>query len=215
MRRFSLYLRLLEEFGREGRTTTASGALAERTGTTAAQVRKDLQHLGSMGKRGLGYSVSELTRELRRTLGLDTTWRVMLAGAGRIGTALFEYKPFRARGFVITSVIDANPAKVNTRLGDVRIRSARELDDVIRQDRTDLAILAVPATAAQEVADRVVAAGVRAMLNYAPVQLRVPSDVALRNVSMLVELETLSHALVRTRGAALAGSRRPALSGRP
>lgn len=206
VRRFSLYLRLLEELGREGRTTTASRALAEHTGTTAAQVRKDLQHLGSMGQRGLGYAVPELVQELRRTLGLDRAWRVALVGAGRIGTALFEYKPFRQRGFVVTSVIDADPAKVNARLGDVRIRSARELENVVREDGTDLVIVAVPAAAAQEVADRVIAAGVKAMLNYAPVQLRVPGDVALRNVSMLVELESLSHALVRTRGASSAPS---------
>lgn len=227
VRRFSLYLRLLEEFGRQGRATTASRALAEHTGTTAAQVRKDLQHLGSMGQRGLGYAVPELVRELRRTLGLDRTWRVALVGAGRIGTALLEYELFRKRGFAVTSVIDADPAKVNARLGDVRIRSARELEDVVRDDRTDLVIVAVPAAAAQEVADRVVAAGVKAVLNYAPVQLRVPGDVALRNVSMLVELESLSHALARTRRsapggvsgadrasqAATAGRRRSALPG--
>ena len=207
MRRFSLYLRLLEEFGHEGRATTASRALAEHTGTTAAQVRKDLQHLGSMGQRGLGYAVPELVRELRRTLGLDRTWRVALVGAGRIGTALFEYELFRKRGFAITSVMDADPAKVNARLGDVRVRSARELEDVIREDGTDLVIVAVPAAAAQEVADRVIAAGVKALLNYAPVQLRVPDDVALRNVSMLVELESLSHALARMRGAPPSGGR--------
>lgn len=195
VRRFSLYLRLLEEFVRAGKRTTASRALAERTGATAAQVRKDLQHLGSMGKRGLGYSVPELVRELRRTLGLDTTWRVALVGAGRIGTALFEYQLFRERGFVITAVIDADPAKVGARLGDVRIRSVRELESVLAEDGTDLAILAVPAAATQEVADRIVGAGVKAVLNYAPVQLRVPGDVTLRNVSMLVELESLSHAL--------------------
>ncbi len=200
MRRFSLYLRFLEEFERAGRTTTASMALAEHTGATAAQVRKDLQHLGSMGKRGLGYSVPDLVRALRRTLGLDTKWRVALVGAGRIGTALFEYELFRKRGFVITAVVDADPAKVGTRLGDVRIRGVRELERVVEEDRTDLAILAVPAAATQEVADRVVDAGVKAVLNYAPVQLRVPDEVTLRNVSMLVELESLSHALVRGRG---------------
>ena len=195
VRRYSLYLRFLEEFGRSGVTTVASGALAERGGTTAAQVRKDLSYLGSFGKRGLGYSVDELTRVLRRVLGLDCTWRVALVGAGRIGAALFEYEPFRKRGFAITTVVDSDPAKVGSRIGDVVIRSNEEMEPVLRQSGTDLVILAVPARVAQAVADRTVAAGVRAILNFAPVQLRVPPEVTLGNVSMLMELEGLSHAL--------------------
>ena len=195
VRRYSLYLRFLEEFGRSGVTTVASGALAERGGTTAAQVRKDLSYLGSFGKRGLGYSVDELTRVLRRVLGLDCTWRVALVGAGRIGAALFEYEPFRKRGFAITTVVDSDPAKVGSRIGDVVIRSNEEMEPALRQSGTELVILAVPARVAQEVADRTVAAGVRAILNFAPVQLRVPPEVTLGNVSMLMELEGLSHAL--------------------
>lgn len=206
VRRFSLYLRLLEEFERAGKATTASTALAEHTGATAAQVRKDLQHLGSMGKRGLGYSVPELVGVLRRTLGLDTSWRVALVGAGRIGRALFEYDLFRRRGFVVTTVIDADPAKVGRMLRDVEIRASDELERALLEDRIELAILAVPAAATQGVADRVVGTGVKAVLNYAPVQLRVPAGVTLRNVSMLVELESLSHALVRLRGSVAASS---------
>lgn len=199
VRRLSLYLRYLEDFGRSGIGSVASGVLAERGGTTAAQVRKDLSHLGSFGKRGLGYSVPALTRVLRTVLGLDSTWRVALLGAGRIGTALFEYEPFRRRGFNIVTVIDNDPRKVGSRLGDIRIRDEKGLQCVLREDGIDLVIVAVPARAAQPLVDRVVAAGVKAVLNYAPVQLRVPDDVALRNVSMLVELESLSHALTRGR----------------
>ena len=199
VRRLSLYLRFLEEFERSGVTSVASVALAERGGTTAAQVRKDLSHLGSYGKRGLGYSVAELTEVLRGVLGLDCSWRVALLGAGRIGTALFEYEPFRRRGFHITTVIDGDPRKVGTKLGPVRIRGPHELEDALCEDGIDLVIVAVPAPAAQELVDRVVAAGVKAVLNYAPAQLRLPSDVALRNVSMLVELESLSYALARRR----------------
>jgi len=198
VRRFSLYLRSLEELGGAGVTTAPSGVLAEHGGTTAAQVRKDLSHLGSFGKRGLGYSVAELTRVLRDVLGLGTVWRVALVGAGRIGTALFEYEPFRQRGFAITTVVDIDPAKAGRRLGDVRIRHARELERAIEEDGTDLVIVAVPASAAQEVADLVVSAGVKAILNYAPVQLRVPEDVAVGSVSMLLELEGLSYALTRS-----------------
>lgn len=199
VRRFSLYLRYLEDFERSGISSVASGVLAERGGTTAAQVRKDLSFLGSFGKRGLGYSVKELTGVLRDVLGLDSVWRVALLGAGRIGTALFRYEPFRARGFHITTVIDNDPGKVGTRLGDVMIRGEHELECALREDRTDLVIVAVPAQVAQALVDRVVAAGVRAILNYAPAQLRLPDDVALRNVSMTVELESLSHALTRLR----------------
>lgn len=197
VRRLSLYLRFLEDFGRSGVKSVASGALAERGGATAAQVRKDLSYLGSFGKRGLGYSVPELTRVLRTVLGLDSVWRVALLGAGRIGTALFEYEPFRARGFNITTVIDNDPRKVGSCLGGIRIRGEDELECALRDDAIDLVIVAVPAPVAQALVDRVVAVGIKAILNYAPTQLRLPDDVALRHVSMLVELESLSHALAR------------------
>ncbi|MDE2980179.1 MAG: redox-sensing transcriptional repressor Rex [Gemmatimonadota bacterium] len=200
VRRLSLYLRFLEDFGRSGVTSVASEALAERGGATAAQVRKDLSYLGSFGKRGLGYSVAELTGVLRGVLGLDSVWRVALLGAGRIGTALFEYEPFRARGFNITTVIDNDPCKVGSHLGDIRIRGEDELECALRDDAIDLVIVAVPAVVAQGLVDRVVTAGIKAILNYAPTQLRLPDDVALRNVSMLVELESLSHALTRRTG---------------
>lgn len=199
VRRFSLYLRYLEDFERSGISSVASDLLAERGGTTAAQVRKDLSYLGSFGKRGLGYSVAELTRVLRSVLGLDSEWRVALLGAGRIGTALFRYEPFRARGFHITTVIDNDPAKVGTRLGGVLIRGEEELECALRDDGTDLVIVAVPAEVAQALVDRVVAAGIRAVLNYAPTPLLLPEDVALRNVSMLVELQSLSYSLARRR----------------
>ena len=177
--------------------TVSSAALAERGGTTAAQVRKDLSYLGSFGKRGLGYSVPELTQVLRRVLGLDSTWRVALVGAGRIGTALFEYEPFRKRGFAITTVVDSDPTKVGSRMGNVVVRGDDEMEEALRESGTELVILAVPAPVAQKVADRTVAAGVKAILNFAPAQLRVPVDVTLGNVSMLLELEGLSYALAR------------------
>ena len=200
VRRLSLYLRFLEDFERSGVTSVASGALAERGGTTAAQVRKDLSYLGSFGKRGLGYSVAELTGVLRGVLGLDTVWRVALLGAGRIGTALFEYEPFRARGFNITTVIDNDPRKVGTCLGDITIRGEDELEQALCEDSIDLVIVAVPVPVAQALVERAAAAGIKAILNYAPTQLRLPNDVALRNVSMLVELEGLSYSLARRPG---------------
>ncbi|NNL31146.1 MAG: redox-sensing transcriptional repressor Rex [Gemmatimonadetes bacterium] len=197
VRRLSLYLRFLGEFEASGLETVSSEALAERGGTTAAQVRKDLSHFGSFGKRGLGYSVEVLARELRRILGLEREWRVALIGAGRIGTALFEYEPFRNRGFHITTVLDNDPEKVGRRLGDVTIQPMEELHRGLDEGGIDLVILAVPATVAQSVLDDVVQAGVGAVLNYAPTQLRAPDHVALRSVSMLLELEALSYALSR------------------
>ena len=197
VRRLSLYLRFLGEFEASGLETVSSEALAERGGTTAAQVRKDLSHFGSFGKRGLGYSVGALARELRRILGLERQWRVALIGAGRIGTALFEYEPFRKRGFHIVTVFDNDPDKVGNLLGDVTIQPMEELERGLEDGDIDLVILAVPATVAQRVLDDVVDAGVTAVLNYAPTQLRAPDHVALRSVSMLLELEALSYALSR------------------
>lgn len=197
VRRLSLYLRFLEEFEESGVTTVSSSALAERGGTTAAQVRKDLSLFGSFGKRGLGYSVEELTGVLRGILGLGSRRNVALIGAGRIGAALFEYEPFRQRGFEITTVIDSDPSKVGRRLGDVTIQSAQHLGRTLKSSKIDVVILAVPAPVAQTVLDQVVAAGIRAVLNYAPTQLRAPDHVALRSVSMLLELESLSYALNR------------------
>ncbi len=199
VRRLSLYLRFLEEFGHSGVATVSSGELADRGATTAAQVRKDLSHFGSFGKRGLGYSVSELTGVLRDILGLGMGWRVALVGAGRIGTALFEYEPFRERGFGFVSVFDNDPKKAGTLLGTVEVQSDRHLESALKRDRIDLVVLAVPSVAAQPVLDRVVEAGVTAVLNYAPTQLRVPPGVALRNVSMLLELEGLSYELTSRR----------------
>ena len=199
VRRLSLYLRFLGEFEASGVETVSSEALAERGGTTAAQVRKDLSHFGSFGKRGLGYSVEVLAKELRHILGLERQWNVALIGAGRIGMALFEYEPFRRRGFHISTVFDNDPEKVGQVRGDVTIHGMEELAERLKEGSIDLVILAVPATVAQDVLDDVVAAGVTAVLNYAPTQLRAPEHVALRSVSMLLELEALSYALSRQR----------------
>lgn len=197
VRRLSLYLRTLEALDRSGADTVSSVDLSERAGTTAAQVRKDLSHFGSFGKRGLGYRVPQLAAELREILGLDRPWRVALIGAGRIGSALFEYAGFGARGFDIVAVLDSDPAKVGRRWGDVIIRDADDLEDVLEAESVDMAILAVPVDAVHGVAERVVEAGVRGILNFAAAQLRVPPEVALKDVNLVMELEALSFALRR------------------
>lgn len=202
--RLSLYLRLLVELEAEGFRTLSSSELAKRCGTTAAQVRKDLSSFGTFGKRGLGYAVPELIAELRSILGLGRRWRVALVGAGRIGGALLGYGDFRRQGFDIEAVFDADPAKVGQSRHGVVIQPESKLERVLRAGSIDIVIVAVPAEAAQRVVDRVIGAGIRAILNFAPIKLRIPEDVALKNVNMAVELEGLSYALSnggRTRGA--------------
>lgn len=200
VRRLSVYLRTLEVLRGEGRETVSSSELADRGATTAAQVRKDLSLFGSFGKRGLGYAVSELIPELREILGLDRVWRVGLVGAGRIGSALFRYEGFPRRGFRIVAVVDADPEKVGTRWGGVVIRPEEELEAALAEKEVEIVVLAVPGPAAQEVAERVVDAGVRGILNFAPVHLRLPDDVFLKDVNLVVELEALSFALSRGDG---------------
>lgn len=195
MRRLSQYLRYLQEADTAGQTTISSDELAQRGGMTAAQVRKDLSLFGSFGKRGLGYSIPELLRELEEILGLRRTWRVALIGAGKIGAALVSYRDFQRRGFNIVAVFDSDPAKTGERWGELEVRSDAEMEAVLRQEDIQIAIVAVPADAAQRVVDRVVASGVEAILNFAPVRLRVPPETALRYVDMAVELEGLAFAL--------------------
>jgi redox-sensing transcriptional repressor len=195
VRRLSLYLRFLQEAHARGQETISSGELAQRGGTTSAQVRKDFSFFGSFGKRGLGYSVPELLRELEEILGLHRRWRVALIGAGKIGSALFTYRNFQRRGFEIRAVFDSDPAKVGQPWGDLRVLPDDEMERVLDAEQIEIVILAVPADAAQAVTDRVVASGVDAILNFAPVRLHVPDGVALRNVDMVVEMEGLTFAL--------------------
>lgn len=200
IRRLSQYLRALERLERSGASTLSSEELAEGGGTSAAQVRKDLSQFGSFGKRGLGYGVQELIRHLKGILGLNREWNVVLVGAGRIGSALFAYPNFATRGYHCVGVVDADPAKVGSRWGSVRIRPPCELEAAIREAEADLVILAVPPEAAQEMAERAVAAGARGILNFAAVQLRVPPHVPVTNVNLVMELEAISFALTQTRG---------------
>ena len=195
VRRLSLYLRFLEESTERGLVTISSDELARRGGTTSAQVRKDLSFFGSFGKRGLGYSVPELTESLREILGLRRDWQVIIVGAGKIGTALAQYRGFRQRGFHVTAVYDRDPKKIGTRWDTLTVRDMSDIERDIAKDHPDIAVLTTPADEAQSVVDRLVAAGMRALLNFAPIQLQVPSEVTLKNVNMAMELEGLSFAL--------------------
>jgi redox-sensing transcriptional repressor len=195
VRRLSLYLRFLEDFEGRGLATISSDELAARGGTTSAQVRKDLSFFGSFGKRGLGYSVPELAARLRQILGLGREWRVVIVGAGKIGSALAQYHGFRQRGFRIVAVYDNDATKVGRKFDSFTIRDVAHLETDNRREPVDIAVVTVPAEVAQSVVNRVVDAGIRAIMNFAAVQLQVPDDVALKNVNMAMELEGLSFAL--------------------
>jgi redox-sensing transcriptional repressor len=195
VRRLSAYLRFLEDFETRGLATISSEELAKLGGTTSAQVRKDLSFFGSFGKRGLGYSVPELAGRLREILGLGREWRVVIIGAGKIGAALAQYRGFRQRGFTILAAYDNNPAKVGKKLEGIPVRDIAHLDRDIQREKPDIVVLAVPGDEAQNVVDRVVRAGIKAILNFAPAQLHAPSDVTVKTVNMAMELEGLSFAL--------------------
>jgi redox-sensing transcriptional repressor len=200
VRRLSLYLRFLEDAEAKGNATISSAELARRGGTTSAQVRKDLSFFGSFGKRGLGYSIPELSGRLRRILGIGREWNTIIVGAGKIGSALVAYKGLAKRGFNLVAVYDSDPNKIGRRWGSMEIRDVQKLGSDGVADSADIAIIATPAEAAQEVAGRVVSAGIRAILNFAPAQLQVPAGVTVRDVDLALELEGLSYALTNRDG---------------
>lgn len=195
VRRLALYLRFLEQSAAQGLATISSAELARRGGTTSAQVRKDLSFFGSFGKRGLGYSVPELAGQIRDILGLKHEHRVVLVGAGKMGGALLQYQGFRQHGFDFGAIYDIDPKKIGGRWDGLVVRDIRQLEADLKREPTDIAIVVTPAEAAQDVTDRLVRAGVKAILNFAPIQLAVPTDVTVHSVNMALELETLSFAL--------------------
>jgi redox-sensing transcriptional repressor len=195
VRRLSAYLRFLEDFEGRGLTTISSDELASRGGTTSAQVRKDLSFFGSFGKRGLGYSVPELKESIQEILGLGRQWRVVIVGAGKIGAALAHYRGFRQRGFQVLAAYDNAPAKIGGTLEGVPVRDIADLEADLRREQADIVVLTVPADEAQPVLDRVVRAGIKAVLSFAPTQLHAPADVTVKSVNMAMELEGLSFSL--------------------
>jgi redox-sensing transcriptional repressor len=195
VRRLSLYLRFLDDFEGQGVETVSSEALAQRGGTTSAQVRKDLSFFGSFGKRGLGYYVPELAQRLRQILGLGRRYRVAMIGAGKIGSALVQYRGFTQRGFDIVAIFDNDPSKIGTQWNGLTVLPIDRLEQELKSQQVDMAVLVTPGEAAQSVAERVVGQGVKAILNFAPIQLNVPDDVVVKTVNLALELETLSYAL--------------------
>jgi redox-sensing transcriptional repressor len=192
VRRLSLYLRQLEAFKRKDRRTISSKQLGESLGLTDAQVRKDFAYFGQFGHPGIGYRVDDLIAQVKRILGTDKTWNVLLVGAGNLGRALMAYKGFDQKGFRLVAVFDADAAKVGKKQASFVIQPLSELAATVASKGIKLAMIAVPADNAQDVADQLVTAGVRGLLNFAPVSITVPPDVALNAVDLAVQLEQLS-----------------------
>jgi redox-sensing transcriptional repressor len=190
--RLSLYLRRLEGLLRDGAPTVSSSQLGEALGVTDAQVRKDLAYLGSLGQPGIGYRTPELVAAIRRALGVDREWRVALVGVGNLARALLRYRGFTQRGFRIVALFDADAGKVGQQVGGLVIHPVEQIAAEIARTHAELGLLAVPAEAAQAVADQLVAAGVRGILNFAPAVLRLPASVPLVAVDLTVQLEQLA-----------------------
>lgn len=195
VRRLSGYLRALRKLDRDGRTVVSSSELAAGSGTTAAQVRKDLSHFGSFGKRGHGYSVADLRSTLRRIIGLERRWPVAVIGVGRIGSALLGYGLFADRGFDIVAAFDDDPGKIGRELGGVEVKPLSELESEFAAHEVAIAIIATPPEQAPELAHRAVSAGAAAILNFAPVKLDLPAGVALRTMDVTLELEGLCYTM--------------------
>lgn len=189
--RLPVYLRSLGDLPAT-QETCSSEQLASIAGVNSAQVRKDLSHLGTHGTRGVGYNVAELRAQLRQALGLTQGYSVALIGAGNLGTALANYGGFEAWGFQVNAVLDADGEKVGRIVGGRAIEKLEDLEDIVKERGISIAIIATPAAAAQDVADRVVRAGITSILNFAPSVLQVPVGVAVRRVDLSTELQILT-----------------------
>lgn len=190
--RMPRYLRLLDDV-RESKSTVSSVELADAAGVNPANVRRDLSDLGFQGTRGVGYSVADLRSRIQKELGIEGRRRVAIVGAGNLGTALARYTGLTQRGFDVVAVYDVDPERIGRHIGDVMIKDAGSIEDDCRDGVFDMAILAVPASAAQKVADQLVAAGVASILNFAPVRVTGPDEVPVRQVDLSTELQILSY----------------------
>lgn len=193
--RLPRYLRVLQRMAQEGVQTTSSQELGERLGISAAQIRKDLSQFGEFGKQGTGYSISFLVRQLRQILKVDRMWDMVLIGAGDLGHAIARYQGFTDCGFQIVMVFDNDPDKVGTEVGNFAVQDINTLVSQVKQARIHVAMMTVPAAAAQPVADLLVKAGIRAILNYAPVILNVPEGVRVQNIDPVVHLQRMTYYL--------------------
>lgn len=190
--RLSIYSRYLYQLMGEGGETISSGEIAHGVGVSSAQVRKDLAYFGEFGTRGVGYKVEELYGHLMKILGLDRNWNIIIIGAGKLGSALALYRGFADRGFSISAILDVDPDRIGDKLGAVEVEKLELLDKRVKEFNVNIGVVTVPAGVAQDVTDKLVNAGVKAILNFSPRVLRVPNDIILRNVDLSVNLEVLS-----------------------
>ena len=196
--RLSVYLRCLNELAAAGVETISSQALAEQFNLNSAQIRKDLAYFGEFGVRGVGYYVDELRQHLIQILGLNSDHRIAIIGAGNLGMALANYQGFNANTFHIAALFDSEPEKIGTvARNGLTIQDTQHLAEVIKRERVNIAIIAVPAVAAEQVLEQVTAAGVKAVLNFAPVRLHPKPGVKVKNVDLAISLESLSYFLAR------------------
>ncbi|HEY5517508.1 MAG TPA: redox-sensing transcriptional repressor Rex [Coriobacteriia bacterium] len=186
--RLPVYLNVLLQIREEGEQTVSSARLGELARVNPAQIRRDLTHFGSFGRRGIGYDVDTLADRIQRILGSDHIHRLALVGAGNLGSAIAAYDGLSKHGFMVTAVFDNDPARIGGRLGDVVVRGMGELERTIEEQAISIGVVAVPPSAAQEVTDRLAGAGVRVVLNYTPVVVQVPDGVTLHNTDPVQEL---------------------------
>lgn len=198
--RLSVYLRCLNELADEGAKTVSSDKLAERFHLNSAQIRKDLAYFGEFGVRGVGYYVEDLRKDLTKILGLEKEHCVAIVGAGRLGTALTDYYGFSQSNFTVAALFDADADKIGKKVGEVEIFDIKDFAEIVKRDKIDVAVIAVPAPFAQEVLEKVTAAGIKAVMNFAPTPLRTSEDVKLKTVDLTISLESLAYFLAQPSG---------------
>jgi redox-sensing transcriptional repressor len=193
--RLPIYLRALQRMSEKGMKTTSSQELGEKVGISAAQIRKDISQFGEFGKQGTGYSIAFLIDKLREILKIHHMWDVAIVGVGDIGHALARYQGFTNRGFCVTMIFDSDPSKIGQKVGEFTIEDSSKMVDRIRSAKVKMAMLTVPASIAQEVADKLVQAGVRAILNYAPTSISVPKNVRVQYIDPATHLQRMTYYL--------------------
>lgn len=193
--RLPLYLRALQRMGQEGQRVTSSQELGEVLGISAAQIRKDLSQFGEFGKQGTGYNIEYLFEQIQKILKVDRVWNVAVIGAGDIGSALARYQGFTNRGFQVTMVFDSDPQKIGKQEGSHIIQNSTQMVDVIKNANVKIAMIAVPANQAQRVADQLIEAGVKSLLNYAPTSISVPKDTCLQHIDPAIHLQHMTYYL--------------------
>lgn len=197
--RLSVYSRFLEQADKRGIFTISSGEIAEGVGVSSAQVRKDLAYFGEFGTRGVGYNVKDLLHHTLKILGLSNKWKAIVIGAGNIGSALVSYRGFKDRGFNIIGIFDNDLSKIGKKLNNLEVLGIEKLNDLVQKEKVLIGILTTPVGAAQEMTDALEAAGIKAILNFAPTVLNVADNIEVRNVDLAVNLEILTFNLCAVR----------------